>query len=206
MNKDAIIARLTESVLAARGVQVHRKDKDLMDDTGGTSKGRDKEPSQKPPRDDVRHRDRPKDKPAPERDTDTDTDKDIKKAAIPPFGGFSDLFNPPTYSERVSSCLTNIIMHERHISEKAFDAVDVVMAESKGIVQSNLSLIEQFEEGVARPELCAEVLYGTVLASEGCENNLIKSSISRTGNIATLAMGILARFPQTLKALIQRGR
>jgi hypothetical protein len=201
MNKDVIVARLTESVLAARGTQVRRKDKDLMDDTGGTSKGREREPFQRPPRDDVKHRDRSKDKPAQDRDIDTDTDKDLKKSSIHPL---TDLFRPSTYTEKVQSCLTHVIMDVRHISEKAFAAVDAAMAESKGVVQSNLDLVVQFETAGARPELCAEVLYGTVLASESCENNLIKSSVSRVGNSAARAMGILSRFPQTLKSLVQR--
>jgi hypothetical protein len=45
---------------AGRGNQVRRKDKDLMRDTGGVSKGRDREPSFKPPRDDVKNRHREK--------------------------------------------------------------------------------------------------------------------------------------------------
>lgn len=41
---------------AGRGNQVVRKDKDLMRDTGGISKGRDREPTKKPPRDDNKSR------------------------------------------------------------------------------------------------------------------------------------------------------
>ena len=73
MNKEAIVERLMS---AARGLQVQRKDKDTMSDTGGVSKGREREPHQKPPRDDMKNRYRPKDKPAPEREHDTDKDKD----------------------------------------------------------------------------------------------------------------------------------
>jgi len=46
--------------VAKRGLQVQRKDKDLMQDTGGISKGRDREPTNKPPRDDVKERYRDK--------------------------------------------------------------------------------------------------------------------------------------------------
>jgi hypothetical protein len=63
---------------AARGLQVKRKDKDLMSDTGGTSKTREREPDQKPPREDMKKPFRTKDKKAPERDKDTDNDKDMK--------------------------------------------------------------------------------------------------------------------------------
>ena len=193
---DILIGRL---VCNFRGIQINRKDKDLIDDTGGSSKIT-REPHQKPGRDDVRVRYRTKTKTPDERDTDVDTDKDMKKAGIPSFGGF---FIPPTYAERVRSCLIHILMDERHISEKAFAAVDAVVDESKGIVQSNLDLVSQFD-GNARPELCAEILYGVIVASDRCDKNSIKSSISRVGSIATLANGILSRFPQTLKALVQR--
>ena len=63
---------------AARGQQLNRKDKDLMSDTGGTSKGPGREPDLKPPRDDVRKPFRTKNKPADERDPDTDSDPDLK--------------------------------------------------------------------------------------------------------------------------------
>jgi len=63
---------------AARGQQLNRKDKDLMSDTGGSSKGPGKEPNLKPPRDDVRKPFRTKNKPSDERDPDTDTDPDLK--------------------------------------------------------------------------------------------------------------------------------
>ena len=206
MNRDAIVASVVDSIVATRGVQVQRKDKDLMTDTGGTSKGRDREPFQRPPRDDVKHRDRPKDKPAPERDVDTDKnpdktpDKDTKMAAYPFF------FNIPipTYADKVASALTNILADERQISEKAFDAYDGIMTEAKQLVLGSTDLVVQFEESQARPQLCAEVLYGVVLTSGNCENNLINQTIGRTASNAAQAMGVLSRFPQTLNALVQR--
>jgi hypothetical protein len=66
------------ALTAARGQQLNRKDKDLMSDTGGSSKGPGKEPNLKPPRDDVRKPFRTKNKPSDERDLDTDTDPDLK--------------------------------------------------------------------------------------------------------------------------------
>jgi hypothetical protein len=65
-----------KSKKAARGFQVRRKDKDTMSDTGGSSKGRDREPSQKPPRDDVKKTHRTKRKTKDERDPDNDNDPD----------------------------------------------------------------------------------------------------------------------------------
>jgi len=63
---------------AKRGLQVKRKDQDLMSDTGGSSKGRDREPDFKPPRDDVKKRHRSRRKTKDERDMDVDNDKDLK--------------------------------------------------------------------------------------------------------------------------------
>ena len=65
-------------ITAARGQQLRRKDKDMMSDTGGSSKGPGREPDLKPPRDDVRKPFRTKNKPADERDPDTDSDPDLK--------------------------------------------------------------------------------------------------------------------------------
>jgi len=70
--------RIVAKVLrwAVRGLQVKRKDKDLMSDTGGASKGRDREPEFKPPRDDVKERYRTKRKTPKDRDLDTEKDPD----------------------------------------------------------------------------------------------------------------------------------
>ena len=64
---------------AKRGLQVRRKDKDTMDDTGGTSKGRQREPLLKPPRDDVKKRYRTKRKTPGEMDKDNDLDPDTDR-------------------------------------------------------------------------------------------------------------------------------
>jgi hypothetical protein len=72
-----VIGTIAERI-AARGVQMNRKDKDMMSDTGGTSKGKPKEPNMKPPRDDCRKPFRSKNKPADQRDPDTDMDPDLK--------------------------------------------------------------------------------------------------------------------------------
>ena len=70
--------RVAELFLATRGQQNQRKDKDLMSDTGGISKGRDREPDMKPPREDMKDNHRTRRKTKSERDTDTDNDKDLK--------------------------------------------------------------------------------------------------------------------------------
>ena len=68
-----IIAR---EIIGKSGLQMNRKDKDVMNDTGGSSKGKRKEPEIKPPRDDCRNPFRSKNKPAEQRDPDTDKDPD----------------------------------------------------------------------------------------------------------------------------------
>lgn len=68
--------KVAMSIVAARGLQVNRKDKDTMSDTGGSSKKPDKEPSIKPPREDVSKPWRTKDKTKEEKDPDVDRDKD----------------------------------------------------------------------------------------------------------------------------------
>lgn len=57
---------------AGRGRQTQRKDKDLMSDTGGISKNRQRDPLQKPPRSDSHNRYRTKDKTPDQRDPDVD--------------------------------------------------------------------------------------------------------------------------------------
>jgi len=74
--EDRIAERV--ALTAARGQQLNRKDKDMMSDTGGSSKGPGREPDLKPPRDDVRKPFRTKNKPSDERDPDTDSDPDLK--------------------------------------------------------------------------------------------------------------------------------
>jgi hypothetical protein len=75
---DRVSIAITRAVLASRGNQVVRKDKDLMSDTGGKTKGRDREPDQKPPREDMENRYRTKDTPSKEREKDIQKDPDVK--------------------------------------------------------------------------------------------------------------------------------
>lgn len=57
-------------VFGRSGLQTQRKDKDLMSDTGGISKGRPNEPEGKPAREDCRHRYRDKELTPDQRDKD----------------------------------------------------------------------------------------------------------------------------------------
>lgn len=80
-NERAMAQRVADDFIASRGNQSQRKDKDLMSDTGGKSKGRDREPNQKPPRDDVKERYKTKRKTKEQRDDDIDNDPDMKKSS-----------------------------------------------------------------------------------------------------------------------------
>ena len=79
--------RVARSVFSSRSLMIHRKEKDTMRDTGGRSKVPEKEPSLKPPREDISDPWRTKDKPSKDRDPDTDKnpdrikDKDMRVAA-----------------------------------------------------------------------------------------------------------------------------
>jgi hypothetical protein len=69
-----LVDRLAHSYLSSRGLQTRRKDKDTMADTGGSSKGREREPDSKPPRDDMKNRFKPKK--MTEKDSDSEEDPD----------------------------------------------------------------------------------------------------------------------------------
>jgi len=77
MDIDNVTMKVARWFVGKRGLQVRRKDKDLMSDTGGSSKGRDREPYLKPSRDDMKKNYRTKRKTKDTRD-DIDNDKDSK--------------------------------------------------------------------------------------------------------------------------------
>lgn len=70
--------RVAEEFCASQGYQTRRKDVDLMTDTSGISKNRQRLPDKNPPRSDSANRYRTKDKPAEERDKDVDN-SDVEK-------------------------------------------------------------------------------------------------------------------------------
>lgn len=92
MDTTGIIERVALCFLGARGLQVRRKDKDLMQDTGGVSKGRDREPTNKPPRDDRKDRYRDKRLKPEQIDKDTNQHKDrpVKKPNRRPQAALTD--------------------------------------------------------------------------------------------------------------------
>jgi len=187
MTKEAtallVIARelLGVSLCGQRGQQVVRKDKDLMQDTGGTSKGRDNEPDFKPPRDDVkeRHRDRRLVPEKKDKDTNEDNrDRPVKHPSRRPqvrksshpldrteIGTWSE-FPEQNFHRRVSGALWGIIERENGISEKDFTRQDWIKAECNRVVRSSEAeeIIQRFAD--RRPEYCAECIFDQIL---GCK-------------------------------------
>ena len=203
--RSEIVEKVAMSILGNRGVQGPRKDRDLIKDTGGTSKGRDLATPMKPSRTDLKKRYRTKDTPSEHHDRDTDKsqgevgDKDLK-ACIHPFLGLP----VPSYGCSVRGALINIISEERHVSEKSFSALDAIINEAEEVIGQCAGLVEEFEKSDARPKLCAEVLYGIIMAnSTPSQFFYIRASFRDT---MMLAKRELAMFPTTFTRLMGKLR
>jgi hypothetical protein len=186
MRVSIIADRLTNDILSSRGQQTRRKDKDLMQDTGGTSKGRDREPHSKPPRDDVKKRYRDRRLVPEKRDNDTNENKDreVKKPSRRPMekksseihpldrtqtGAWEGLSFPENnYHRQVKSCLHNIFESEQQISEKDFTRQDWIMAETDRLVRTSEAeeIIQRFLLGNNRPSYCAECIFADVVSAK----------------------------------------
>jgi hypothetical protein len=92
-----------KDVVGSRGQQTQRKDKDLMVDTGGVSKGRRREPDQKPSRSDSIDRYRTKDKTPEERDPDIDVKASEERAQCTGIEGYPHCDNWASYERMTSS-------------------------------------------------------------------------------------------------------
>lgn len=167
---------------ASRGNQVRRKDKDLMQDTGGISKGRDREPNFKPPRDDVkeRYRDRRLKPEQQDRDTNENKDRPVKKpcrrpqvrnsSEIHPLdrvqeGAWAGLEVPENnYHRQVFRALWHIIEGEKNVGEKDFAGQDWIRDECDRIVRSPKAerIINRFSSGGYRPAYCAECIFASI--------------------------------------------
>ena len=182
---------------AARGQQTQRKDKDLMQDTGGITKNRQREPSLKPPRSDSHNRYRTKDKTPEQRDP--DVDRVTKEASVHPLdvtvpGAFCQL-PEENYHRKVYRNLTNILADVQHVSEKDFAGVERIGQAADGLVRSpkGEEMIQVFLEIGARPEMCAEGLY----------YEMVMKGKTASG-FESMAQSMLARFPRTLREAVQR--
>lgn len=163
------IAKRVAAHFASRGNQVRRKDKDLMSDTGGTSKGRDREPHQKPPRDDVKNRHREKRKTKDEKDMDTQSDPDMKKSSMHPLDEKREflgaLVPADNYYRKVMHNLQYIRANEVGISEKDFRRNDELKNELDEFLRQPevMDVVDRFDSDNLRPQYCAECLYSRMV-------------------------------------------
>jgi hypothetical protein len=78
------------------------------------------------------------------------------------------IFNikPPTYKERVISCLIHLMMEEQQVSEKDFKRTDSLIDEIKNFFVDNdrvNNVIKEFEEEGRRVNYCAEFIYDAMI-------------------------------------------
>lgn len=178
-NEKKIAETIAIEIVAARGQQVRRKDKDLMRDTGGVSKGRDNEPNFKPPRDDVKGRYRDKRMAPSDRDKDTNADKDREvktpnRNACHPLdvevdGGFGGFKVPEeNYHRKVFHALWRIIEDANRVSEKDFAGQDDIRDMCDKVIRDAMAerIIQRFSEKSKRPEYCAESVYDQLVAGK----------------------------------------
>lgn len=198
--------RVAYDFLSSRGQQTQRKDKDLMSDTGGISKNRQRDPLIKPPRSDSHNRYRTKDKTPDQRDPDVDkkakTASSIHPLDVKVQGSFCAI-PEENYHRQVLSRLVGIMQDANGVSEKAFSAMDELMKTAEGMVRSQKGeeIVKTFHGVGSRPAMCAEGMY-----FEMVQRGKTASSRSRTASdgFASLARQWLSRFPRTLIEAIMR--
>jgi len=169
---------MKNAVIGKRGLQVKRKDKDQMSDTGGASKGRGREPHSKPPRDDLKNRYRTKRKTKENRDKDNDNDPDMKKGSVHPLDRKIDFLGFPSpednYYRSVWGCLVDIFATERGISEKSFFEYDELMSEVDYILRNSTVMmdVDKCEQDGLRASFCSEIIYRYLQRfSNGCRKD-----------------------------------
>lgn len=153
--KTAAISQIVDRAI----IEAVLKDKDLMQDTGGSSKGRLREPSEKPSREDRKKRYRTRRKTKDERDPDVDEDPDEPR---------SRRSRDDDYPSRVRRALHRILEDEHGVSEKDFRRQRIIaehLDEFCGL-PGFVETCAGFEERGGRPIFCAEHLFG-VFADDG---------------------------------------
>ena len=79
------------------------------------------------------------------------------------INSIDDVFSYRTFRDKVASSLTDIIAHERGISEKSFNAYDGVMEEIERFYEDRkdelIEMLKEYESRGSRPSYLAEVLY-----------------------------------------------
>lgn len=184
-------------VVSSRGQQTQRKDKDLMSDTGGVSKNRQRDPEMKPPRSDSSNRYRTKDKTPEERDPDVD-----RKASVHPLDAQENcmfgMIPENNYYRRVWARLVAIISEAQGVSEKDFLAQDEIHKTADILIRSEKGeeMISVFQGVQARPEMCAEGLYFEMFT---------KAGKTASSGFESVAKAELSRSPRTFKEAVYRG-
>ena len=140
MDKEKIEERVAK--WAARGLQVRRKDKDLMQDTGGISKGRDREPHAKPPRDDVKKRHKTKRKKKDEKDKDLDKEASIVERLAKSIS--ADI------AEREVERLLKVVLKGTPFANKTFAVGGYVRDEILGIGSKDLDVVVEMKGGAEK--------------------------------------------------------
>jgi hypothetical protein len=184
-------------VTAARGQQTRRKDKDLMTDTGGVSKGRRREPEQKPSRSDSIDRYRTKDKTPEERDPDIDVKASMPEVHPLDFnvpGMFGLMLPEENYHRQVLHSLVNIMADIQKVSEKNFVGMEELQKSADQLIRmpKGEEMIQTFIDVGARPEMCAEGLYFEMVVK------------GKTASFVSMAKSELARSPRTLREAMSR--
>lgn len=193
--------RVASHFLAARGQQTQRKDKDLMQDTGGISKNRQRSPDLKPPRTDSHNRYRIKDKTPDQRDPDVDRKaKTASCAEVHPLdrevqGAFC-MMPDDNYHRQVWSKLVEILADIQKVSEKDFTGRDHLHTVADKMIRSSEGeeLIQTFIGVGARPEMCAEGMYFEMIG-KGQKASVGFESVARSA---------LASLPRTLREAVYR--
>lgn len=178
---------------AGRGHQLQRKDKDLMNDTGGVSKVRRREPEQKPPRSDSSNRYRTKDKTPEERDPDVDKIASEVHPLDRQEKGMFGMIPETNYHRQVWGRLVEIMASIQRVSEKDFAGREELHKTADQLIRmpKGEEMIQTLI-GVARPEMCAEGIYFEMVMK------------GKTAGFDAMAKSELARTPKTLREAVQR--
>lgn len=139
MDFDRIADAVARWFIAGRGNQVRRKDKDLMQDTGGVSKGRDREPHQKPPRDDVKKRYKEKRLTPDQKKDREEDDREVKK----PVRRKSHTEEQTMQKDRMAKMANKVAQGETDDEPLSLvdQAVDLMIASVK-VIEKNLPEVE----------------------------------------------------------------
>jgi hypothetical protein len=168
-----------------------------MVDTGGVSKGRRREPDQKPSRSDSIDRYRTKDKTPEERDPDIDVKASMPEVHPLDFkvrGVFGLMLPEENYHRQVLFRLVNIMADIQKVSEKNFAGMEELQKSADQLIRmpKGEEMIQTFIDVGARPEMCAEGLYFEMVVK------------GKTANFEAMAKSELARSPRTLREAASR--